>query len=346
MDNLAVNASVRRSCKAIERDTSSFSPALTQLISEQDHWHPFVFGGGRASASPIFYYSEEDLVCEQGDFFGLYLLTETIRGCLSAVNFQIAGTLLLANDLFAPAVASFYTSAFHTLGSYLALNGRVFVNKESLIWISLRESPGVVVGCLTRKGSWVFEKRSRSHSARWKELRHFFGGKRGEIPDYFHRFFRILFSERRKGNPTLADFLENPQGYEAEIEDFLDEFLRSISEIRHRSLYNASGEDPLVRQALVNGECGVTGNLDRHARAFGMFAQSLLNDVSERTCRLIEGVSLNSNRMMALALGVGYPFRDLLKLEFWEDGTELKERIEFIESWIKGESGRGGEACA
>jgi len=341
-----VAANVRRSCREIESDSSSFSPTVTQLASDLDRSLPAVFREGRASVSPILFESGTGIVCEQQEFFGFYLLREAIRGCLSAANFQIAGTVLLGHNLFAPAVPAFYTSAFHALGGYLALNGRALLDKDVFHWFSATDCPETVAACLTRKNSWKFEKRGRSHPTRWKELRFIFSSKTFEVPHYFRQLARALFPNKKRGNPALMDYLRDPAKYTAEIEDFLDDFLKALPEIRHRGLYHASGEDPFAREALADGEQNVsTQHLARQTTALGEFAQSLLDEITGELRNLLESLSLGQNSMLVLYHGIGYPFRDELRLDLWDEENPLRTRIDFMETWLRQGVSQEAETC-
>jgi hypothetical protein len=331
--NILAAANVRKSFKLLANGAPPFSSEVGAIASEAGQGLRNLFSNESLAASPIFYRINRDLCCAQTDFFGFYLLSQGIRSCLSSVNFHIAGCITLESELYAPAVALFYTSAYHALSGFLAVHGRVLLDSEVFTWISSEEKPPVIAACLTKNNNWKYERRTRSHTARWLELKNLFALNNFQIPSYFRQLFRSLYGSRRKPGATVYQLLTEPDKYRAQIEDYTDDFLKRIAEVRHAALYKSSGEDPHVVEAMVNREPVYSANLGRHAQEIGVFSQGLLDDASRSIRDMIESVVVHNEVKLYLYLGAGQPWVDEARCDLW-GANSIQQNVDFIQRWL------------
>ena len=101
---------------------------------------------GELNVLPSFNRVNGDIVCAQVDYFGFYALRATFRGLELSTNFLIAGQRMLNDGLHGPAVASLYTAAYHVVESFLALSGRVWIDRGDKQHSQDTDTPSVVCG--------------------------------------------------------------------------------------------------------------------------------------------------------------------------------------------------------
>lgn len=301
------------------------------------------FGDGALTPNPIIYPGEVPLRlnCVQKEFFGFYVLREAIGRTLAAVNFQVAGDLLVSQELYAPSAVLFYTSAYHALHGYLAAKGRVFLEEDRFRWLGDEaKTPSLLAACLNSKGRWSFEGRRRNHSVRWSELKNVFGRRGFEIPKYFHHLFYSILPGLGRPGFTNLECVKNPVNTRARLEDNLDLFLDRITSIRYRAIYRGSGEDPSVVEALANQDAFSEDGIDRQARALGVFSHGLLGD----SARLVRDFlpcanSLRPAHRVLLFLGTELPWgQDRPRIDQWLN-RRVRHDIEEIYSWVRPPAG-------
>lgn len=292
---------------------------------------------GSLTPWPVFYRADQTIECAQSDFFGFYALRRLLSSTLRAVNFQIAGALVATQRLYAPAVGLFYTSAYHALHSYLALNGVVIYG--SFHWPFPEESPQgsgrplQVAARLTKDNRWIFEPRRPSHARRWLELRPILRRPAGDIPDYFHRLFDAWFPGLRRDGATITEVLKDPVGTKACLTDHLDLFLGRLAEARAEALYNAFGEDADVVDALANRDAFTTLGIERHSAELGLFSQELLQDVASTARLLLEKSQMSSEVRRMLIVSLIYPTHDPPRVDGWADNPVARD-IQYIQDWL------------
>lgn len=216
-----------------------------------------------------------ELGSPQAKAFGLYLVRAAIRGAFLSAQAIAAADVLLEQEFFAAATALYYTAAYHGLAGYLAQNGRVFIEQvrgvpvttrtvrgasTSIAWISLprKGSPATICAMLRRGGGWTFERRERTHAARWREIRQCFA-KNDPLPIYLEDLLRYAVSDW--------------DGH-ASRDDLLSEGLPLLTRMRHQALYEGFGYDDESYDLQVNPE-GV-GDLSLRARQLRALAVGLL----------------------------------------------------------------------
>jgi len=280
--NPLVRLNVERSLRFMAEGEFRIPEGLVEHVTEDDAeagpqpWaldrSPFVTG----ALEPWFHRSSSgELASPQEPLFGFYLVRNVLRGILASVRFVQAGDLLHGSEFLAMSVFSHYTASFHLLHSFLALSGRVVIDEpcgpptirrtphgESLSFRSLRPSPEVVMGLLTKRNAWKFEPRSRSHAKRWRELESVLRQTGDEVPDFFTRFFRYLLSYGPHCHTEDADLVA--------------EGLRRLAELRHDAVYQGFGDDRFVYDALANRDTMCITGIEARSGAYRDFATSLL----------------------------------------------------------------------
>ena len=263
---------------------------------------------------PVF--GEPPLRCLRDQYFGFYVVPNAAAGLLRSVNFLVASDSALVQRLHAPSIAMSYTASYHVLSAFLALNGRLWIDKP---WFERRhendkqsdsriDSAGdgtrVVVARLTKGNSWIYEKGRRSHKARWRDLVSLFTPSDFKIPSSLQELFGYIYRGRHKPCPDLLELLRNREKYRYQIREVLQAFLDEISDTRHVSLYRGFGSDPAVWEALVNRDTHDASLLDLQARAFRDFAFRFASEVSQELHSLLRTLSLPSSLAEKIGLRV------------------------------------------
>jgi hypothetical protein len=225
----------------------------------------------------------------------------------------------------------YYTSLFHFLHSFLALEGRVIVEpvmgpikvevKEDSSTINhklLSKHPEVIIAILTINNDWIFEKRSRSHKKRWQELNIIFNEHNYEIPHYFIKLFNYLNSYGPYENIKGSD---------------INNFLKEISEIRHKALYESFGFDDFAYYAAINKEIEGGVGLGVKTKEFKLFASEFFKDILSKTIELIQKVKINAKIKLSLKVSVDTPPFELCDLHGFED-DEIYKMLYFLMEWL------------
>ncbi len=308
-----------------------------QTIADADasYERPFALHGS-LTFRPVLYRDGPTINCAQRDYVGFYAFQQTVRCLLLGINHHVGGDVLVANDLYGPAVASYYTSAYHALHAFLALEGRVFF--DSTIWPIASPSPaqarpGPFIGLLTQHNSWVFEPRQRNHRRKWLEVQQAFPSRLNDLPDAFHNLFAYMYRGVFQQGIDLVDMIHDPEQYRIRLEDRFAEFLIRIAETRHLSIYESFGSDPHVVEALWNRDAFSTRGIDNQAIHFGDFAGALLMHVSSNVHDLVSHLNPNSEVLTALVLSIHMPWFDDPQIDTVSI-PELKHCVTNINDWL------------
>ena len=304
---------------------------------------------------PSFEQVNGSIVCAQVDYFGFYALRSALRGLELSTNFLAAGQRTLNDNLYGPAVVSLYTAAYHLVESLLALSDRVWIDlgdkkrskddkkhsKDDKKHSKDTDALSVVVGRLTRHNTWKFEKRSRWHSHRWKELRPVLLKADAELLPCFQDLFQHFFRGRYKSRTPLKSYLTAlgsanplPVGEPFSLQEKVIEFLQMIAQSRHEALYTGFGSDPLAYEAAVNGELVNGTHMAAQARALENFARGVADEVSAKLDELLGNLELSEAVKSALFFSVRFPWFDPPKYDLIQP-KELAIRLKRVSCSIQ-----------
>jgi hypothetical protein len=309
-----VATNIEQSFDTLDNRVSEFPrDFVTFAAADISYERPFSLHGP-LTLSPVLYIDHAGVVlCAQESYFGFFVLQQALRCLLLGVNYQVAGDVLFERELYGPAVATYYTSAYHTLHAFLALEGRVLF--DCPIWPIPSRSPSPdrrqpYIALLTARNSWVFERRARSHRRKWLEVQQAFTSSPDDLPGCFHSLFDYMYRGVFQRGVDLLDRIENPGRYQVRLADRFEEFLIRIAETRHTSIYGSFGSDPNVVEALWNGDVFSRRGIDNQAGQFGKFAGSLMVCVSSDVHSIIGRVNPNPEVRTALMLSIHMPWFD------------------------------------
>ncbi len=224
---------------------------------------------------------------------------------------------------------NFYTSAFHLFKSFLAINGRIIIEKilgplalgpnwsEHKI---LNPSIEVIVAKLTKKNIWKFEPRKRAHYNRWKELEPILLKNEENLYDLFIVFLKSILSY---GPYTPSD--------DSEI---IREGLKRLCEIRHESVYMGYGYDDYAFDSMINKESYGAG-LDLKVNYYRNFVIDLLKYcVNEAIDLELKMPSEHWSKVQSLlAISIYTPQFEFGHPKINND-IELNEQLETIYNWF------------
>jgi len=296
---------------------------------------------------PVFGGTRDNITCTQSDYFGFYALSSAIKSLLRGINFIVASQSTLESGLLAPSIGLSYTGAFHSLMSFLALEGRPHF--ESFGWARKQsdgnsgvvkkppELPTMVAAILKVNNRWSFECRTRSHKARWRELLQVFGKRSCTIPEYYRRLFNYMFWGRQKERIPVIDALKNPgilRANRLQLEDAMDEFLDRIADVRHAALYRAFGEDPRVVEAIWNKEATSSSGIEGQAIEFCSFSEAMFAHVSSDVVGLISSLNPKASVRNALRVGIYFPGLDTPRVDD-VSSEALRSQLWRIDTWLK-----------
>jgi len=297
---------------------------------------PFALEGS-VTFRPVLYNDHNGVACAQRDYFGFYAFQQAIRSLLLGINHHVAGDVLVADDLYGPAVASYYTAAYHALHTFLALEGRVFLDSPISPIPSRRPAEDLrdrFIALLTRQNKWAFERRPRNHCTKWLEVRQAFPSRPDELPACFHRLFEYMYRGEFRPDTDLMDVIENPEKHRIRLPDRFEEFLTRIAKTRHLSLYASFGSDPHVVEALWNRDAFSSAGIENQALQFGRFAGWLLTHGASGLNQLVGRLDVSPNVKNALFLSVYMPPFDLPQVDRISI-QDLKGFVAHIDNWIK-----------
>ena len=349
MNNLLLS-NIKESFRIIAEEKPRVPEHLIKIIDERNkHFFMKNFGGEKISISeiseahakfpiralPWFYWdSKSELKSPQQSFFGFYLLRNALRGIFISLSFLQSGGLLQKKHLLAVSTFSFYTALFHLLHSFLALYGRVVIEpvlgpikiiyrKESseCTHDSLNPYIEVIIALLTKKNEWKFEKRTRSHSKRWKELDPILTKQGNNIPSFFISFFKYVTAYG-------GVYLSNKH-------NLVKDGIEQLTEIRHESIYQGYGYDDMSHDMLINREQYATFHIDLKSNSYRDFAISLLKYCISQVFYIKSNINIkhwNKTRIHLYGSVTTPPFEhgnfDIL------GKTILKKDLDLIWSWL------------
>ncbi len=213
-----LRTNIKRSFKIIAEENPRIPPELIAVANNQtvpSKSVNIIEEMMKVAAQPVpwFYRNHQTIESPQEAFFGFYALRNIIRGIFLSVRFIQAGDLLYRTHFMASSVFSYYTASFHLLHSFLASHGRVIVDQVhggpvkrlNHQYSPLDPGTQVIVAILTRKNTWQFEKRSRSHSRRWEELMPIFRELSFEVPDFLRTFLSYILQENYPSSPAQIE---------------------------------------------------------------------------------------------------------------------------------------------
>ena len=338
-----LKANIKRSFKIIAEDNPKIPPELITVDSDQagpSRSPSIIEEMMKVAAQPVpwFYRNHNDLQSPQQAFFGFYALRNIIRGIFLSVRFIQAGDLLHKNHFMASSVFSYYTASFHLLHSFLASYGRVVVDqvcggavkvinrKDSSEgqYCSLEPTPEDIVATLTKKNTWKFEPRPRSHSRRWKELEFVFRELNFDIPDFLRVFFSYILQ--------YGPYPSSP----SEMETVLRNSLKRLADVRHESIYSGYGFDDYVHDGLINRDLDTSYGIDFKSKAYRKFALGFLlhalNDLFDMK-KAINPEHWIKARILMMG-SVNTPPFELFDLKV-ENNHEVTERLNIIFAWLR-----------
>lgn len=287
---------------------------------------------------PVLYRDSGGVACAQPDYLGFYAIQRALRGLFLGVNYLVGGNVLLAERLYGPAVAAYYTAAYHAVHGFLALDGRVFL--DSTFWpIASHRQAGVqpdrYIAVLTRHNRWLIESRARNHHSRWNEVQQVYGVRSADLPECFQELFRYMYRGCYRKGVDLVELIKSKDRdqFRVRIGDNLDEFLGRIAETRHESLYSSFGSDPHVMEAMWNGDTDTSNGIEDQAVHFGVFALGLLMEVATDLGKLTDRLELSDNLRTALLLSVHHPWFDSPRIDDIANSS-LRLQIEKVDGWV------------
>lgn len=280
--------------------------------------------------NPTFFKRNDQIKCVQEYFFGVYALRLIFRGLILATNHFVAGKNLEKEMLFGPAISCFYSASFHLLHSYLALNGKVFIEPvKSTRLIEPSFSPDIrkiLLGVYQKKGNtWSFQVKSRNHKDKWAELKSLLA-----LPKTRPESFSVLFCYFYGAD---LSWVRSKEGHAFEFDKYLndrmDGFIEMIANTRHFSIYQSFGSDPEVVDAIVNGETFNDRVMDSQMAAFSKFSEQLYFECLELVSLLVDGIKIDNAVREAISLLVFHPYFDTPKVSLVKN-EELRFRLKWL----------------
>jgi hypothetical protein len=325
---------VIHSINLLLKEVPKVEPSLIEVIGNHTKKHStFMMKIAEVALKPLpwFYEDNYNILSPQSSFFGFYAFRNVLRGILLGSNYFKSGNILFNRWLYSPSISMYYTSLFHFLHSFLALEGRIVIEpvmgpievqvKEDSSTINhklLSKHPDVIIAILTTINTWIFEKRNRSHKKRWQELNIIFNEHNYEIPHYFVKLFNYLNSYGPYDNIKNSD---------------INNFLKEISEIRHKALYECFGFDDFAYDAAINKELEAGVGLGVKTKQFKLFASEFFKDILSKSIELIQKVKINAKIKMSLGISINTPPLELCDLQDFED-DEIYKMLYFLMDWL------------
>lgn len=251
----------------------------------------------------------------------------------------MAGVLCNNKGLLGPAILNFYTSSFHNLESFLALNGIMYFY-PTLVWscnerqIDYKQT--VIRYCKNNK--WKYEYSKLSHKNRWAELKRFFN-QETKTPDFILKLFDYFFqaSFHNESIEKLKNFDAFKNRKHITYEDKLDEFLNRISNTRHSAAYNSFGSDPNVIDEMINRE-GVNPKLvNLQANSYESFSENFFNYCIDLVYELINYIDINNETRKYLFFTTYYDTFDDVIIENIKNDV-AREKTRYVKDWLKGKT--------
>jgi hypothetical protein len=285
---------------------------------------------------PRFFRTEKNGIgCYQKEYLGFYVLRAAYRGILLSINFLVAGDNNLSKKLLGPSVTNYYTSAYHILGAFLALKGRIIFERQ-IIWDDKTLAPEnqFAVASFT-KGKWNLQKKKWGHAGKWQEIKQL---RLTEYPNSFIHLFKYWFKFRVKENISMTEYVAGlvkgeKIGTPLDINDIPDEFLNRITTSRHASIYESFGSEPEVMANIVNGDAFSDNGIDYQAKAYQQFCYEFLRENVNDLLNIIGEINVSKETKMYLRLAIFQPWFDDQQIDLVDD-VELRNNITKAKSWI------------
>lgn len=227
--------------------------------------------------------------------FGVFALLGLLRGFFIGASFLPASKLLLERGYLPLAIVGFYTAAYHLVSAFNALEGRVFITPVAgrpVVELPSDTTPrklrtgGTIIShgsagydpapknlkaiCakLTHDGRWVYEGRTLTHAAHWRELQQWVTETR-IIPTWLDNFCRNCVYPTVRVDETT----------------YLEDGFAQLKEARHAAMYYGFGIDDWSFDQMANRESGPT-NIAAKGKNYKQFAYGILQDVLNGTTKL------------------------------------------------------------
>lgn len=224
--------------------------------------------------------------------FGLFTLRAVFRGFFIGVSFLPGSNLLLEKRYLSLAIIGYYTAAYHLIGAFNAIQGRVFMtpiagrpivelpssssqkkletggivtNYGSAGYNPTPKSLRAVCAKLTDNGKWVYEGRDLTHSTHWHELQQSVTETRN-IPIWLDSFCRDCVY------PNVP----------VDENTYLDEGFQQLRYMRHEAMYYGFGIDDYSFDQMANREFGGT-SIAAKGNNYKRFAYGILEDILKET---------------------------------------------------------------
>jgi len=320
--------------------TNNIKNVLERLKTQELEFHIIASFGifeKYVTNKPLFILDENKLTSKTEKNFGFYVLPNAIRGIFKSINFHAAGNSSLNDKLFAPSILNYYTSAFHNLETFLALNGILYFfpsiikNEEKIESVNQL----TVLRYSFKKNKWCIEGGKLSHKDRWFELKRIFSDEINTptvFLNLFDYFFKASYHNKIIKNPIFAKYYKNkkPILYKENI----DEFLKLISNTRHLSAYNSFGSDPTVIGDLINHDIYSDDGIDLQAKYYHYLSKRFMEINLENITHIINELRINSKIKEAVWLTTLNEYFDEVKFNKIEDKNLMNNLIELY-NWLR-----------
>lgn len=285
---------------------------------------------------PRFFPKDKNQIdCYQRKYFGFFVLRAAFRGLFLSANYLAAGDRCLKDKLLGPAINNYYTGAYHILGCFLALRGRIVFDNQ-LIWRDqvLKNEEKFVIASFS-KGNWHLNFKAWGHSGKWQELKAL---RLKEWPDSFKNLFKYWYRFRSNEKVDLQRYIEKllkneSPGTPLEIDDITDEFLNQIGAARHIALYGSFGSNPDVVGQLVNGDTFSDAGIDLQARQYKAFSYSFLNECIVELVQLLNFIRANKYTRGWLGAAIFQPWYDIPDFDKLEN-TQVTIMLKKLREWL------------
>lgn len=272
---------------------------------------------------------------DQEEYFSFYLLRNLLRGLFLSINSMVAGKNCLEKGLFAPATMLFYNSAFHSLNSYLSINGIVLTHACQKETQKTIKNLSIKAMFSSEKKNWTIEKFRVKHTNRWLLLEQVFKRKGVIVPDSFTNLFNSFYNpkyyKQEINNPLLKDYNYNSEPIT--FHNKLNEFLKMIANQRHFSVYQSFGSTSEIFQEIINRDSLSDRGIDANAITFSKFANEFFDEVINTTTdKIVSNLTLENASRSALIHSVFNPWFDEPRIELLP--SNQRERVEKLYAFL------------
>ena len=285
---------------------------------------------------PRFYKTDDNKIkCYQYDGLGFYVLRNAYRGILLSVNYLVAGDINFSKKLLGPAVSNYYTCAYHILGTFLALKGRIIFDNQIIFENSkLVEDKRFAIASFS-KGKWHIDSKKWGHAGKWQEIKQL---KLNEYPDSLIHLFEYWYKLRIKENISLNEYVKRlvnkeKLGTPLNINDIPDDFLKRITECRHYAIYASFGSEPEVMANLINGDTFTDRGIDYLAQAFKRFCYGFINENINSLIDLLNFLRIHKKTREWLWISICQPWFDEQQIDEIDD-YEIKRKLNGIKDYL------------